>query len=146
MHNTYGFAFQPPSQSCFSAGRRRRGRRLFFFLFSLGIFIFFKNPCIILHLSPGSPWQAECSALQKDNAICLSVLGEPADRPKSLLKGTNPGKPHKAEIGGGVGGVGWVCRVSKDEAIEKRAFEGFCRLAWISSFLTAHPLLTEGQL
>lgn len=64
--NTYGFAFQPPSQSCFSAGRRRGGRRVFFFfLFSLGILIFVKKKkkSIILRLRPGSPWagRAQCS-------------------------------------------------------------------------------------
>lgn len=37
--------------------------------------------------------------------VCLSVAVGPADRPKSLLRGSNPGKPRKADMGGGGGGM-----------------------------------------
>lgn len=46
-------------------------------------------------------------------AVCLSVPAGPADCPKSLLRGSNPGKPRKAEMGGG-----------RDEAIKKKGFLG----------------------
>lgn len=76
--NTYGFAFQPPSQSCFSAGRRRGGDGFFFFffnIFSLGILIFFKKktkkPMYNPVLEPQEPLAAEHGAPCTDGARWL---------------------------------------------------------------------------
>lgn len=47
-------------------------------------------------------------------SVCPSMPGEPVDHPKSPLRGTNPGKPHKADMG----------RKKRNEVIKKKGFQG----------------------
>lgn len=79
---------------------------IFFNIFSHGILIFFKKPPMYnpvlepLAAEHGAPWKDGVRWMIGSLSVCLSVPGDPADRPKSLPRGTNPGKPHKAEMGG----------------------------------------------
>lgn len=115
------------------------GETAFFSLFSLGILIFFtKTPMY-------NPDIQEPRVLPKDSACRLvgsvSVPREQADRLKSPSTGANPGKAHKAEMGGEKRDEVIKKRLSRDSA-GSHGFALFSRLIHCllrGSFCLCHP-------